>query len=79
MSAFVSHKPELSENEMGTQWDSQPEPQMTQQLNTFTAQPPWPHMAQVVGSLKKKGRFSTPSATAPPIATAMRLAVAALK
>ena len=79
MSAFVSHKPELSENGMGTQWDSQLGPQMTQRLNSFIAQPPWPHVAQVAGSLKMDGCFPTPSATAPPTATVTRMAVAALK
>ena len=77
MSAFVSHKPELSENGTGAQWNSQPGPQMTQRLNT--AQPQWPHVAQVAGLLKKEGRFPTPSAIAPPTATATRMVVAALK
>ena len=58
MSAFVSHKPELSENGTCTQWDSQPRPQMTQRLNTFDV--------AICGSsgwlcLKKKGYFPTPS------------------
>ena len=76
MSAFVSHKPELSENGTRTQWDSQPGPQMTQCLNTFDV--------ATCGSSgwlrsKKEGRFPTPSATAPPTAIAMRMAVAVLK
>ena len=52
---------------------------MTQQLNTFATQPLWPHMAQVTVLLKKEVHFPTPSATAPPTATAMRMAVAVLK
>ena len=60
MSAFVSHKPELSENGTGAQWDSRPGPQMTQRPNSFVAQPPWPHVAQVAGLLKKEGRFPPP-------------------
>ena len=62
MSAFVSLKPELSENGMGAQWDSRPgTSDDSANLNPFDAQ-----VAQVARSLKKEGRFPTPSATAPP-------------
>ena len=61
MSAFVSLKPELSENRMGAQWDSWPgTSDDSANLNPFDAQ-----VAQVAGLLKKEGRFPTPSATAP--------------
>ena len=59
MSAFVSLKPELSKNGMGAQWDSRPgTSDDSANLNPFDAQ-----MAQVADSLKKEGRFPTPSAT----------------
>ena len=59
MSAFVSLKPELSENGMGTQWDSRPGTSNdSANLNPFDAQ-----VAQVAHLLKKEGHFPTPSAT----------------
>ena len=64
MSAFVSHKPELSENV----------PVRSMGIPAWV--PERPHVAQVAGSLKKEGHFPTPSATALPTATVTRMAVA---